>query len=253
MEKSNETLKQFAYASAHDLKEPLRSISSFVSIINARYAKLLPPEASEYMNFVIVGVKRMESLISALSEYSTVATDEEDVQKATPISQVLKDINDKQYSLLLEKNAKIETSGYLPMLKISHLHLNKLFQNLILNAIKFNDKKPIIQINGRLEKELYIVEVKDNGIGMKLEYNDKIFRLFQRLSRAAHYEGTGIGLAICKQIVDRYEGTIRFESVENEGTTFILSFPASLIEKEAIQKETVRKDYRLSQVLQVSS
>lgn len=250
LEKSNETLKQFAYASAHDLKEPLRSISSFVSIINSRYAKLLPPEASDYMNFVIIGVKRMESLISALLEYSTVAIDEEEVKHPTSLSKVLNDLKDKSYNIIAEKNAVIELNGYLPILKINRLHLNKLFQNLILNAIKFNDKKPIIQITGRLEKELYIVEVKDNGIGMKMEYNDKIFRLFQRLSRSAEYEGTGIGLAICKQIVDRYEGTIRFESVENEGTTFILSFPVSLIETEKIQKEKVRKDYRPSQVLQ---
>ncbi len=250
LEKSNETLKQFAYASAHDLKEPLRSISSFVSIINSRYAKLLPPEASDYMNFVIVGVKRMESLISALLEYSTVATDEVEVEHPTSLLKVLNDIKDKLYNIVAEKNAVIELNGYLPMLKMSRLHLNKLFQNLVLNAIKFNDINPIIQINGRLEKELYIIEVKDNGIGIKMEYNDKIFRLFQRLSRSTQYDGTGIGLAICKQIVDRYEGTIRFESVENEGATFILSFPVSLIEKETIQKEKVRKDFRSLQVLQ---
>ncbi len=252
LEKSNEILKQFAYASAHDLKEPLRSISSFVSIINSRYAKLLPPEASEYMNFVIVGVKRMESLISALLEYSTVATDVEEITQATSLSKVLNDMNDKFYNLISEKNAKIELNGYLPLLEINRLHLTKLFQNLLLNAIKFNDKNPIIQIKGRLENELYIVEVKDNGIGIKLEYNDKIFRLFQRLSRSAQYDGMGMGLAICKQIVDRYDGSIRFESVENEGTTFILSFPAFLIEKEVAQKEKVRKEYRPSQAILTS-
>ncbi len=180
------------------------------------------------------------------------ATDEEEITKGFSLSLVLNDIKDKLYNNISEKNTTIELDGYLPMLKIRRLHLTKLFQNLIFNAIKFNDKEPIIKITGRLEKELYIIEVKDNGIGMKIEYNDKIFRLFQRLSRAAQYEGTGIGLAICKQIVDRYEGTIRFDSVENEGSTFILSFPAQLIEKEAMQKEKGYKEYRHSQVLQAS-
>ena len=244
LEKSNEILKQFAYASAHDLKEPLRSINSFVSIINNRYAKLLPPEASEYMNFVIVGVKRMESLISALLEYSTIATDEAEVQQATSLSKVLGELNNNIYSDVREKNATVELNGYFPTLNISRLHLSKLFQNLISNACKFNERKPLITINGRLEKDAYIVEVKDNGIGIKQEYNDKIFRLFQKLSRAVQYEGTGIGLAICKQIVDRYEGSIGFESVENEGTTFIISFPTHLIEKDTTPNAVKRKDYQ---------
>ena len=179
MEKSNEILKQFAYASAHDLKEPLRSINSFVSIINNRYAKLLPPEACEYMNFVIVGVKKMESLISALLEYSTIATDEANHKQATSLSNVLRELNNCFYSDILETNAVIELNGYFPTLKISRLHLSKLFQNLVSNAFKFNNKNPIIQIVGKLENDNYIVEVKDNGIGMKVEYNDKIFRLFQ--------------------------------------------------------------------------
>ena len=243
LEKSNEVLKQFAYASAHDLKEPLRSINSFVSIINNRYAKLLPAEASEYMNFVIVGVKKMESLISALLEYSTIATDEGEVQQATSLSKVLGELNNSIYSNALEKNATVELNGYFPTLNISRLHLSKLFQNLISNSCKFNERQPIIQIKGRLEKDAYIVEVKDNGIGIKQEYNDKIFRLFQRLSRAVQYEGTGIGLAICKQIVDRYEGAIHFESVENEGTTFVVSFPTTLVVKDAAPKEATRKDH----------
>ena len=244
LEKSNEILKQFAYASAHDLKEPLRSISNFVSIINRRYAKLLPPEASEYMNFVIIGVKRMESLISALLEYSTIASDMEEVTQSTLLSQILNDVKYNLQNAISEKQAVVEMVGYLPLLKISRIHLTQLFQNILSNSIKFNNKKPQVQIVGKVKNEQYIVEVKDNGIGMKMEYSDKIFRLFQRLSRSAEYEGTGIGLAICKQIVDKYEGTIRFESVENEGTTFILSFPAKLIELDKIPTEPIQKDYK---------
>lgn len=232
LEKSNEILQQFAYASAHDLKEPLRSISGFVSIINKRYTQLLPPESAEYMNFVIGGVKRMETLIAALLEYSTLASDEEDVKASTPIKQVLKDVKANLNSVVLDKNAVIEISGYLPMLKISQVHLTQLFQNLIGNAIKFCDMNPLIQVTGKVDNEHVIFKIKDNGIGMKKEYSDKAFLLFQRLSSATKYEGTGIGLAICKQIVDKYEGSIRFDSVENEGTTFIVSFPVKLIEAE---------------------
>ena len=250
LEKSNEILKQFAYASAHDLKEPLRSISNFVSIINRRYAKLLPPEASEYMNFVITGVKRMESLISALLEYSTIASDMEEVKQASSLSQVLNDIKYNLQNIITERNVVIEMVGHLPMLKISRVHLTQLFQNIITNSIKFNNKKPQVQIVGKVENEQYIVEVKDNGIGMKMEYSDKIFRLFQRLSRSNQHEGTGIGLAICKQIVDKYEGTIRFESEENEGTTFIISFPTRLIDIEKVPNEPFNKD--ISQIWSLS-
>lgn len=243
LEKSNEVLQQFAYASAHDLKEPLRSISGFVSIINRRYTQLLPPESSGYMDFVVVGVKRMESLIGALLEYSTLASDEENSDDSTPLLQILNDVDGNLHSVILEKNAVIQHAGYLPALKISRLHLTQLLQNLVGNAVKFCDQKPHVQILGKVEKGQFVLEIKDNGIGMKEEYSDKIFRLFQRLSRSAEYDGTGIGLAICKQIVDKYEGTIRFISVENVGTTFIISFPLKLVEMNKVDEYHSKINY----------
>jgi signal transduction histidine kinase/Tfp pilus assembly protein PilF len=234
LEKSNEILRQFAYASAHDLKEPLRSISSFVHIIERRYAKLLPPEAGEYMNFVTSGVKRMENLLSALLEYSTVASEDQEITRATSLSQVLVDVQDNLRVVITEKDADIDIKGVLPSLYISKLHLTQLFQNLMSNSLKFTNTKPSITIQGSVSQaeNTYTLKFTDNGIGMKQEYSDKIFRLFQRLSRNAQYEGTGIGLAICKHIVDKYNGKIWFESKENEGTNFFISFPIDVIKME---------------------
>lgn len=233
LEKSNEVLRQFAYASAHDLKEPLRSISSFVHIIDKRYSKLLPPEASEYMNFVIAGVKRLESLLSALLEYSTVASDDQQVESATSLQTALTDVHRNLELSIKEKNAKIKTEGYLPYVWIGRIHLIQLFQNLISNSLKFTEIDPIITIKGYQLNGNLILSVTDNGIGMKQEYSDKIFRLFQRLSRAPQYEGAGIGLAICKHIVDKYNGKIWFESTEGQGTTFYLSFPIKLVQEHS--------------------
>jgi signal transduction histidine kinase len=253
LEKSNEILKQFAYASAHDLKEPLRSISSFVSVINKRYAKLLPAEASQYMNFVIVGVKRMESLISALLEYSTIASDVEDVKEFVSLSDILSDVQFKLNTVISEKNAIIDITGHLPMLQMTHLHATQLFQNLLSNALKFNDKTPFIQIDGQLEKDHYTISIKDNGIGMKRAYSDKIFRLFQKLNSASQYEGMGIGLAICKQIIDKYDGTIGFESVEKEGTVFNITLPVKMIEPPVVGNLFATKNKPVAHKLALTS
>jgi signal transduction histidine kinase len=230
LEKSNEILRQFAYASAHDLKEPLRSISSFVHIIQRKYVQLLPIEASEYMTFVINGTKRMEQLLSALLEYSTVASDDEAVKNATHLTKVIDEIKDNLHSIVQEKNGVISVEGNMPTVWITQLHLTQLFQNIVGNALKFSNRPPVVKISCQTTDNQVIIHIKDNGIGMQKEYSDKIFKLFQRLSRSA--EGTGIGLAICKHIVDKYNGTIWFDSVEGEGTTFHISFPISILKQE---------------------
>jgi signal transduction histidine kinase len=242
LERSNEILKQFAYASAHDLKEPLRTISSFVSIINRKYAQMLPPEASQYMGFVITGVRRMETLISALLEYSTLAADVVAAHEVTPLQGIFRDIQASLRPVIAEKEATIEITGDIPKIKISPLHLTKLLQNIVSNALKFNDRKPLVTIVGILEKDHYRINITDNGIGMKMEYSDKIFRLFQRLSSDSKYDGTGIGLAICKKIIDNYGGTIQFASIENVGTTFSIILPISLIEIDHSPIQVGKKD-----------
>jgi signal transduction histidine kinase len=229
---SNEVLKQFAYASAHDLKEPLRSVSSFVAIIKKRYIAQLPPEANDYFEFVMAGVRRLDTLLAALLTYSTLASEKEELNEKTNLTQVLEDVKANLSKTINDKNALIEVKGNLPKLSISYLHLVQLLQNLISNALKFSEKTPHIVIQTAIENKAWIISIQDNGIGMKTEYSDKIFRLFQRLSRAAQYEGAGIGLSICQQIVEKYNGRIWFESEEGLGTIFFISFPIAYVEYE---------------------
>jgi signal transduction histidine kinase len=236
LEESNQILMQYAYVSAHDLKEPLRSIGSFVNIIKRKYITLLPPEASEYMNFVTDGVKRMETLLSALLEYSTIASEKVEETKAISLSKVLDDVLKNLNATITEKEAVINYPSVLPHLKMNELHLIQIFQNLMSNSMKFCDSKPIIEVNIVHQADTFILSIKDNGIGMNKDYESKVFKLFQRLDRTKHYEGTGIGLTICKNIVEKYNGTIGFDSKEGQGTTFLMTFPKALISKPVAQK-----------------
>jgi signal transduction histidine kinase len=229
LEESNEVLRQFAYASAHDLKEPLRSINSFVNIIQKRYIKILPPEASEYMDFVTVGVKRMESLLNALLEFSSVLTDDDKAHKNNDITVVLKDVFHHYGNLIHEKNAVIRYPSVFPNILMNEAHLKPILFNLVHNALKFSKNEAKIEIDYEVKNDKFILFVKDEGIGMDKNYSDKIFKLFQRLDRVTHKESAGIGLTICKKIVDKYTGRIWFESVLNEGTTFYIAFPKSMI------------------------
>ncbi len=231
LQDSNEILHQFAYASAHDLKEPLRSIGSFTSIIAKRYLPLLPPEASEYMSFVTGGVKRMESLLSGLLEYSTIIAEDHTATKAFNVQNVLDDVIKNLHSKIVEKGAIIEYHNCATYLLVNRLHLIQLFQNLIGNALKFTNEAPKIIVNCAVQKEIILISIKDNGIGIKQEHGDKIFKLFQRLSRAPQYEGTGIGLTICKNIVEKHNGKIWFESEEGQGTTFFINLPVHLVQQ----------------------
>jgi signal transduction histidine kinase len=229
LEESNEVLRQFAYASAHDLKEPLRSINSFVNILQKKYMKLLPVEAHEYMGFVTTGVSRMEKLLNALLEYSTVLVNDNTGDKKNQVSDVLKRIFNQYQHLINEKQASIYYTAVFPKILMNEAHLKQLLSNLIHNALKFSKDIAIINI-GYAEKETEIVIfVKDRGIGMDESYSDKVFKLFQRLDRITHEESVGIGLTVCKNIMDKYAGRIWFESTLDEGTTFYIAFPKTMV------------------------
>jgi signal transduction histidine kinase len=242
LEESNEVLLQYAYVSAHDLKEPLRSIGSFVNIIQRKYINLLPPEASEYMNFVTDGVKRMELLLAALLEYSTIASEKIEDVKTASMGKALNDVLQNLSLKITEKEAKINYPSVLPDVKINHLHLIQIFQNLMSNSMKFCENKPIIDFKILHKDDTFIISIKDNGIGMNKDYENKVFKLFQRLDRSKQYEGSGIGLTICKNIVEKYNGTIWFESVEGKGTNFFMAFPKTLIVQGVEKNEVVKSE-----------
>jgi signal transduction histidine kinase len=229
LEESNEILKQFAYASAHDLKEPLRSINSFVNILQKKYTKNLPPEANEYMGFVTTGVKRMESLLNALLEFSSVLTDEHIESKKNELPAALKIVLDHLQGIIDEKKAIVRGPSVFPTIFMGEAHLKLLLSNILGNAFKFSNMDAKIEVDFSITDTEFILSIKDEGIGLDKSYSDKIFKLFQRLDRVTHKESVGVGLTICKNIMDKYAGRIWFDSVMNEGTTFYLAFPKSMI------------------------
>lgn len=229
---SNAVLQQFAYATAHDLKEPLRTIGSFVGLLQRRHGASFPPEAIEYFEFVKTGAHRMNTLLSDLLEYSTVFMDTPG-KGGTDIFKGLGEVVGNLRSTIEQRGATIELpiALPLPLMAIQKSHFVQLFQNLMGNAIKFSPRDPrVVVAIRRDEPGFFTVSVSDNGIGIDKNYGNKIFQIFQRLDRQ-NFEGAGIGLAICKNIVEKYGGSIWFDSEQGRGTTFFVRIPV-LVQEE---------------------
>ncbi len=221
----NEELRQFAYVVSHDLKEPLRMIGSYTQLIQREHSKSFG-NSEQYFAYVSEGVSRMNKLLDALLQYATIGKSEEETEKVS-----LKDVVDIaviNLRIRIEETAAQIHCEDLPSVKGNQSLLIQLFQNLISNAIKFRKAEvdPIISIRSKTEGEEVMVSIEDNGIGIAQEFQDRIFIIFQRLHNRTQYEGTGIGLAICQKIVQRHNGRIWVESVEGEGATFFVAFPA---------------------------
>lgn len=224
LEESNEILTQFAHVAAHDLKEPLRSIGSYIGILQIKYLKDLPPAAGDYMQFINSGVKRMYLLLNDLLELSQVIRQQPGAEVVRP-EEVLNDVSANLNSAIALKHAQLEYTPNMPGVRMNRNHLMQLFQNIIGNALKFTTDAPRVRVYATEEPSRIIFTVEDNGIGIKKDYSSKIFVLFQQLNKKGSYEGTGIGLTICKNIVEKYNGSIWFESEENVGTKFHFSIP----------------------------
>lgn len=238
---TNENLEQFAYVASHDLQEPLRKIRAFGDLLKSDFKDELPATAGDYVERMQNAAVRMQILINDLLNFSRASRNTGDIENVV-IRDVFKAVLSDLEIAINEANAKIELdiSSEVEMAG-NRTQLNQLFQNLISNAIKFRkkDEAPIITItgihigneykfggfNGRPGFNYYRIDVKDNGIGFDEKYLDKIFTIFQRLHPKMEYKGTGIGLALCKKIVENHQGFITASSKPDEGTTFTIILP----------------------------
>jgi light-regulated signal transduction histidine kinase (bacteriophytochrome) len=220
----NAALEQFAYAAAHDLKEPLRNIGSFANLLQRRYKGQFDESAQEYMNFIVTGAKRMNDLLVGLLNFSALTNQKADNEEVK-LNEIIEVVKANLKTAMEDKDATIQVPLSLPSLPIHHLHLVQLFQNLISNALKFNEGKPIVVISAQDSEKETLITLSDNGIGMDKAYESKVFRLFHRLDKNKNYEGSGVGLSICKNIVEKYGGRIWYESEIGKGTTFFIAIP----------------------------
>jgi PAS domain S-box-containing protein len=228
LEASNAELEQFAYVASHDLREPLRMVSSFVTLLGRRYGDQLNEEAHEFIALAQDGAVRMDRLILDLLEYSRVGRVER-AMTALPLGIAFEQAMRGLAVAVAETDAQVEIAPDMPEVIGSLEELTRLAQNLIGNAIKYHhpDRTPVIRVGWRREGNEVVAWIADNGIGIAPQYFERVFRIFQRLHSRERYEGTGIGLAICKKIVDRHGGRIWIDSVPDEGSTFFVSLKAA--------------------------
>jgi PAS domain S-box-containing protein len=218
LNRSNKDLEEFAYIASHDLKEPLHVVSSFTHLLEKRLHAKLDTTESEYLKYIKQSVSQAQVLIKDLLEYSCMSQEKsiEKVDLASVFSEVCLSLK----SIIEDSKAIIEHEP-LPTVVANHFGMVELFQNLIVNAIKYkSDKIPEIYISVNSREDMYIFSIKDNGIGIDSQYQVRIFDMFQRLHSKSEYSGTGIGLAICKKIVENHGGKIWVESKLGEGSTF---------------------------------
>ncbi|MFD2233424.1 PAS domain-containing sensor histidine kinase [Phaeospirillum tilakii] len=224
--RSNAELEQFAYVASHDLRQPLRQVSSYVSLLARRYGDRLDDTAREFINFAHDGAVRMDRLIIDLLEYSRIGRNQKPIEPVD-LGEVAADAAANFRAALAETGGRIEIAPGLPTVRGDATDLGRLFQNLIGNAIKYRspDRPPLIRIGVVTLPAEHHLSVADNGIGIDPEYHETIFRIFQRLHTPDKYEGTGIGLAICKKVVEQMQGRIWVESMPDQGTTFHIGLP----------------------------
>ena len=223
--RSNDDLEQFAYAASHDLQEPLRTIGAYMDLVKNRYARVLDDTAIEFIDFAIDGAERMRILIDDLLEYSRVDTRGMPLEPVN-CNDVVEDALGNLNQAIADSRAKVEASP-LPTINGDRSQLSRMFQNLVGNALKFRqeNRRPRVQIWAELRGQEWVFAIKDNGIGIAPEHQDRVFEMFSRLHSRARYSGAGIGLALCSKIAQRHGGGIWVESEAGKGATFRFNIP----------------------------
>jgi signal transduction histidine kinase len=223
--RSNKELEQFAYVASHDLQEPLRMVTNYLQLLRRRYQGKIAQDADEFIDFAVDGAMRMRTLINDLLAYSRVGTKGKPFEP-TALDRILDQSLQNLMMAIKEKSAEV-TRSPLPTVMADGGQLLQLFQNLIGNAIKFHGQEPPrVHISAAPDRQGWLFSVRDNGIGIPREHAERIFVIFQRLHSREKYPGTGIGLAVCKKIVERHGGRIWAESEDGKGTTFFFTLPA---------------------------
>lgn len=223
LKESNQALQQFAYIASHDLQEPLRTISSYLQLIERRYKGKLDRDADDFIEFAVGGANRLQMMINDLLMFSRVETQGKPFVLVN-LEDVLKQAQENLQAAINESKAII-THDALPVVSADSSQFVMLFQNLLSNAIKFRDKKtPVIHVSAKENNNEWQIGVKDNGIGIDPKNKDHLFVIFKRLV-GRDYPGTGIGLAVCKRIVERHRGKIWVESELGKGATFYFTIP----------------------------
>lgn len=234
LERSNHDLEQFANIVAHDLKSPLRAITQHLTLISSRNARLLDDKSKRSLEFAVEGASRMKMLIEALFEYARLGFSEpvfDTIYMEELLEETLRDLS----AVIEERSAKI-THDPLPQIKGDRILLAQLLQNLIANAIKYCKDTPRIHISAAQQGDYWRIGVQDNGIGIPSVQHQQIFAIFRRLHVEEDYPGIGLGLAICKRIVEQHRGTIDVESEPGKGSCFSFTLPISI---ENIQPERI--------------
>jgi PAS domain S-box-containing protein len=224
LERSNVDLQQFAYVASHDLQEPLRAVSSYCQLIEKNYSNQLDERALRWLQFVVNGARRMQTLVRDLLTYARV--DNKAESWITVDSDAVCKLAVENLSQAIKEAGAEVTISKLPIVWADGTQLEALFQNLIGNAVKFRgERPPRVTITAQRVEQEWRFAVRDNGIGIKPEFHERVFEIFKRLESQDRYSGTGIGLAICKRIVERYGGRIWVESQLGQGSTFFFTLP----------------------------
>jgi signal transduction histidine kinase len=224
--RSNSELQQFAYVASHDLQEPLRMVASFTQLLAKRYNDKLDDDARDFISSAVDGATRLQTLISDLLNYSRVGTQGKPLVPTD--SEALFQRVLESLQLTIQESGAAIVSDTLPMVLADPQQLGQLFQNLLTNAIKFRgEQAPQIRVSAERNGNDWTISVRDNGIGISQDHADRIFVIFQRLHTKSEYPGTGIGLAVCKKIVERHNGRIWFEPSAKRGTTFCFTIRAA--------------------------